>query len=73
MSVQLTPLLVGSLLTVTVNCCVAAAWSLAELGLIETESPRIVTLAEADFEVSVTEVAVSVTVSPLRGIVLGAV
>jgi hypothetical protein len=72
-TLQMTPLLVGSLVTVAVNCCVAPAWRLAWLGVTETVTPGMLTVAEADADDKATELAVSVTFKPLSGVVLGAV
>src|SRR6266852_4459473 len=72
-SVQVTPLLAGSLLTVAVNCCVRFAGSRVPAGAVDTVIAATVTLAEADAEVLETEVAVMVTVKLLAGGVVGAV
>ena len=61
-SVQFTPLFLGSFVTVAVNCCVAFTLTLALDG--ETVTPiggATVTVAAANFVVSATEVAVTVT------------
>ena len=61
-SVQFTPLLLGSFVTVAVNCCVAFTLTLALDG--ETVTPiggATETVAAANFVVSATEVAVTVT------------
>ena len=72
-TVQMTPLLVGSLVTVAVNCAVALASTVAVLGVTETTIAGITMVAKADAEVLVTEVAVMVTVKSAEGGVLGAV
>ena len=59
---QETPLLLASLETVAVNCCVVPSKTLAVAGDIETEMGGVtVTVAAADFVESATDVAVSVT------------
>jgi hypothetical protein len=73
-TVQVTPLFVGSFVTVAVNCAVAPACTVAVLGVTETVIPvGTVTVADADAEVLATEVAVMVTVKLLAGGVAGAV
>ena len=72
-SVQLTPLFAGSLVTVAVNCCVRFTGSRAPAGAIDTAVRGTVTLAAADAEGLETEVAVTVTVKLLAGGVVGAV
>ena len=72
-TVQVTPLFAGSLLTVAVNCAVAAACTVAELGVTETVVPGTVMIAAFNTEVLATEVAVRVTVKLLAGGVAGAV
>jgi hypothetical protein len=73
-TVQVTPLLAGSLATVAVNFAVAPACSVAVLGETETAIPTgTVMVAEADAELLATEVAVMVTVTLLAGGVVGAV
>ena len=65
-SVQFTPLLLASFATVAVNCCVAFTLTLALDG--ETVTPiggATVTVAAANFVVSATEVAVTVTCAGL--------
>ncbi len=67
---QITPLSLGSLLTVAVNACVPFGPTVAVVGATETEIPAgglsvMVMVAEPDFVVSATEVAVSVTVAGL--------
>lgn len=61
-SVQVTPLLPGSLVTVAVNCWVAVTLTEAVAGFTETATEAvIVTVAAADFVASATEAAVTVT------------
>ncbi len=72
-TVQVTPLFAESLVTVAVNCAVAPAASVAVFGATETVIPGIVTMAVADTEVLVTEVAVRVTVKLPAGAIGGAV
>ena len=59
--------------TVAVNCCVAPVWSDAEVGLMLTATTGggevTVTLAEADFVLSATLVAVTVRVPAVLGAV----
>ena len=65
-SVQFTPLLLGSFVTVAVNCCVAFALTLAVAGETETATGIVtVTVAAADFVVSAAEIAVTVTCAGL--------
>jgi hypothetical protein len=66
-TVQLTPLFAGSLLTVAVNCAVAAACTDAEFGVTTTETPGIVMVTEPDTVGSLTEAAVTVTCKSLNG------
>ena len=73
MSVQFTPALVGSLVMVAENFCMALTGMIplgGETAL--TTMAGTVTVAEEDFVVSVTDVAVIVTVKSLEGGVLGA-
>jgi hypothetical protein len=72
-SVHVTPLLAGSLLTVPVNCWAMFNGSSAPPGAADTVIAGTVTNAEADAEVLVTEVAVMVTIKSAEGGVLGAV
>ena len=59
---QETPLLLASLETVAVNCCVVPSKTFAAVGDTETEMGGVtVTVAAADFVESATDVAVSVT------------
>ena len=61
-SVQLTPLLLGSFVTVAVNCCIAFTLTFAVVGEMETAmGGKTVTVAVADFVVSATEIAETVT------------
>jgi hypothetical protein len=61
---QVTPPLSVSLPTVGVNCTVEPIWTFAEVGDTDTViGPVRVRVAEADLVVSVTEVAVTVTVA----------
>src|SRR5436309_12985095 len=61
-SVQFTPLLLGSFVTVAVNCCVLVTLTLALVGETVTAIGGVtVAVAVADFVVSATEVAVTVT------------
>jgi hypothetical protein len=65
-SFQVTPLFAGSFVTVAVNACIAPACTLAVGGATVTAigagAAVTVIVAEADFVVSATDVAVSVTV-----------
>jgi hypothetical protein len=74
-TVQVTPLFAESLVTVAVNCDVAPACTVAVLGVTETETvlAGIVMVAEAAFDESATEVAVTVTVKAAESGVVGAV
>ncbi len=74
-TVQVTPLLAGSLVTVAVNCFVAPASTVAVDGVTETERAveGIVMVAEAVFDESATELAVIVTVKAAESGVVGAV
>src|SRR2546430_17563365 len=61
-SVQFTPLLLGSFVTVAVNCCVAFTATFSVGGETETAMGGVtVTVAVADFVVSATEIALIVT------------
>ena len=71
-SVHVTPVFAGSLVTVAVNLAVAPACTVAVLGATETAIPGITTVAKDDTEVLATEVAVIVTVKLLAGGVTGA-
>jgi hypothetical protein len=76
-TVQLTPLFEASLETVAVNWLFAPGATVALEGATVTVSgpetaAGTVIVAEADFDPSVTDVAVSVTVSVLGGAVVGA-
>jgi len=58
---QFTPLLLGSFVTVAVNCWVAFALTLAVAGETETPTGTVtVTVAAADFVASAAEIAVTV-------------
>jgi hypothetical protein len=71
---QMTPLFVGSLVTVAVNCAVALASTLAVPGETDTAiAAGTVMVAEAAAEALATEVAVMVTVKLAAGGVVGAV
>ena len=72
-TVQVTPLLAGSLVTVAVNGAVAPANRVADSGMIETVVPGTVILAEFDTAVLATEVAVIRTDKSPAGGVAGAV
>jgi hypothetical protein len=72
-TVQVTPLFVGSLVTVAVNGAVAPTSTVAEVGATETVVPGTVTLAELDTEVSATGLAVTTTDKSPAGRVPGAV
>ena len=61
-SVQLTPLLLGSFVTVAVNCCVPVTATLAVPGETDTPTPVVtVTVAVADTAELATDVATTVT------------
>jgi hypothetical protein len=70
---QETPAPAGSLLALPSICRVPPAWIVALFGETETAIARTVTVMDADLELSVAEVALSVTVRSLGGRVLGAV
>ncbi len=69
---QVTPLLLGSKLTVAVKDCVLPACTVARDGKTKTVIAATKTLAEPDFDASVTDVAVMVTVRSLAGGLAGA-
>jgi hypothetical protein len=69
---QLTPLLPGSFLTVAVRGCVPPAGTPTGSGATTTVIDRTMMFAEADFDVSETDVAVMVTARSLAGGVAGA-
>ena len=71
--VHVTPLVVASLVTVAVNCCVAAACRETPLGATETLTPSTVRTACPDAPLLATDVAVSVTCRLPANSVLGAV
>ncbi len=65
-SVQLTPLLLGSFVTVAVNCWLAVTVTFAVVGETETAIGGVtVAVAVADFVVSATEIAETVTCTGL--------
>jgi hypothetical protein len=66
-TVHVTPLLLGSLPTVAVNCCVVPASTVALWGSMPTVIANTVTIAEAIAKGLATEVAVTVTVKSLAG------
>lgn len=70
---QVTPALAGSLLTVAVNGWVVPPGSNALMGATETVIASTVTVAEAEAELSATEVAATLRVRLLGGGVAGAV
>ena len=73
-SVHVTPLIAGSLVTVAVNLAAAPACTVAVLGETETAIAAVtIMVAEADAEVLATEVAVMVIVKLFVGGVVGAV
>jgi len=72
-TVQVTPLLAGSLVTVAVNCAVAPASTVGDSGATETVVPGTVMLAEFDTAVLATEVAVTRTDKSPAGMAAGAV
>jgi hypothetical protein len=72
-TVQVTPLLLGSFTSVAVTCPVALASTLGVAGVTVTPTEGTITVAEADFVVSVAEVPVTVTLMLLAGNVVGAV
>ena len=72
-TVQVTPLLLESPATVAVNREVLPAPTAVEAGATDTATEGTVMVAEVDFVLSVTEVAVNVTVKLLAGGLAGAV
>ena len=72
-TIHVTPSFAGSLVIVAVNFAVAPASTVAVLGVTETAIPGITTVAKADADALLTEVAVMVTVKSFAGGVLGAV
>lgn len=70
---QVTPLVLGSLATVAVNCAVDPASTVAPAGATETVIAGTVIVAEVAAKGLATEVAVSVSVKSLAGGVPGAV
>lgn len=71
-TVQVTPVF-EVLLTVAVNCALFPARTVAVVGATETLAAGTVIVAEFDLVVSVTEVAVTLTVRALAGGLAGAV
>jgi hypothetical protein len=55
--------------TVALNCCVPPVTSIAEVGLMLTDTSDTVAVADADFVVSATLVAVTVNVPAVAGAV----
>ena len=72
-TVQVTPLLVGSLLTVAVNGSVLVPSTLAVEGATVTCTPRTCIVPDAEMEELAVDVAVKVTVRPAKGGEEGAV
>ena len=72
-TVQVTPLLAGSLVTVAVNGAVVPAITVADWGATETAVARTVMVAMFVFDESATEAAVIVTVKAAESGVVGAV
>ena len=72
-TLQITPPLLESPLTLAVNCCVPPDCTEAEVGAMEIVMPVTEMFAEAVLLVSVTEVAVRVTARLPAGEVVGAV
>ncbi len=70
---QVTPPFAGSFMTFAVSCAMAPANNMVELEATETVIPDVVTVAEADIEELVTEVALIVTVRMPAGGLLGGV
>ena len=70
---HVTPLLVGSLVTVAVNGCVPVPPTLAVEGATVTCTPRTCIVPEAEIEELAVDVAVKVTVRPANGSESGAV
>ena len=66
-SVQTTPLSVGSLVTVAVNCWVPPARTEALSERTLTSTPGTTTIHEPDFDRSFADVAVTLTVRPPNG------
>jgi len=71
-TVQLTPEFAGSLVTVAVKFVVLLGWTVAEFGETDTATAGTVTVADPDFDVSTTEVAVIMTFMSLAGGLAGA-
>ena len=72
-TVQITPIFVGSLLTVAVICDVVLIGTVVGFAVTVTAVPRTVTVAKFDTEALAREVAVMVTAKSLAGGVVGAV
>jgi hypothetical protein len=72
-TLQVTPLLLGSPVTVAVNCVFAPANTVADEGDTATFVPGTVMLAAAETLLFATEVAVSVTERSPAGMLTGAV
>jgi len=72
-TVQMAPLLLTSLTSVATNCVVPVARTVAVEGATVIATDGIVIVAAADFVLSVTDVAVSVTVRSLTDGLFGAV
>lgn len=70
-TVQVTPLLLGSFTSVAVTCPVVLARTLGEAGATVTPTDGTITVAEADFVLSVAELPVTVTLMLLAGRVAG--
>jgi len=71
--VHFTPRPDGSLFTLALNGTVPPACTVTLVGSIETVIAGTVTVAESDFDVSATDVALTVTLRSLAGAVAGAV
>ncbi len=69
---HMTPLLLGSPLTVAVKSCVLPACTIAEVGEREMAIAGTVIVAELDFDGSAAEVTVRVTATSLAGGLAGA-
>jgi hypothetical protein len=72
-TVQVTPFLLGSFTSVAVTWLVVLASTLVAAGVTLTPTEGTITVAEADFVVSVVEVPVTVILMLLAGSVVGAV
>jgi hypothetical protein len=60
-TVQLTPALLGSLITVAVNCADVPAATVCDCGVTDTDMPETVMFAALEIAVFATDVAVIVT------------